>query len=154
LSLISIGQLADDGCHAVFTKNTVTIYKDDQVILAGTRDATTANLWQINLDRPTGSAIPGSNYACNVVEPHNIRDRVAFVSATLGNPTVSTLCKALDNGHLTTFPAITSKQVRKFPPTSTASAKGIWIRRARTSVQPKSILQTPLLTRLNKPMRV
>ena len=40
------------------------------------------------------------------------------------SPTIDTFCKALDNDQLIGFPNITSAQVRKYLPESTATAKG------------------------------
>ncbi|GKY94061.1 hypothetical protein MPSEU_000372700 [Mayamaea pseudoterrestris] len=123
-SLISIRQLCDDGCSTLFTDTAVTVTKGDKVILAGT-PSTDTKLWTVNMQRPTGSPAASVNYALNMYQPLNtVADRVAYVSACLGYPTVSTLCKALDAGRLTTFPAITSAQVKAFPPRTTATAKG------------------------------
>ena len=43
-SLLSIGQLCDDGCIAMFDKHRVAIIKDNAVILTGRRDPKT-KLW-------------------------------------------------------------------------------------------------------------
>jgi hypothetical protein len=40
------------------------------------------------------------------------------------SPTIDTFCKAIDNDQLIGFPPITSSQVRKYLPESTATAKG------------------------------
>ncbi|EEC47130.1 predicted protein [Phaeodactylum tricornutum CCAP 1055/1] len=49
---------------------------------------------------------------------------IAFVHASLFSPALSTWCQALDSGHLTTFPDLSSRQVRKYPPSSPVMIKG------------------------------
>ena len=53
-SLLSIGQLCDDGCVATFDKASVVIAKDNAVILQGKRDETPQRNcgWQILIARP------------------------------------------------------------------------------------------------------
>jgi len=55
---------------------------------------------------------------------------IQFIHQCLFLPTVNTLCKALDNDQLISFPPITSAQVHKYLPASTATAKGHlrWVR--------------------------
>jgi hypothetical protein len=47
-SLISLGQLCDDDCVALFTKYDVKIYNQGQVIITGERNSTNG-LWNIPL---------------------------------------------------------------------------------------------------------
>jgi hypothetical protein len=49
---------------------------------------------------------------------------VTFAHAALFLPSLSTLCTALDLKHVTGFPGLTSKLVRKYPPQSVATATG------------------------------
>ena len=53
-----------------------------------------------------------------------MEETIKFLHQCLFSPTLDTLCKAIDNGHLIGFPHITSKLVRKYLPDSTATAKG------------------------------
>ena len=53
-SLISIGQLCDDDCIAIFTKYDVKIIKNDKILIKGRRTAN--GLWKI----PIGTAIKPS----------------------------------------------------------------------------------------------
>ena len=48
-SLLSIGQLCDDGCIALFDKHQVAIIKDNAVILTGHRNPRT-KLWMVDLN--------------------------------------------------------------------------------------------------------
>jgi hypothetical protein len=52
---------------------------------------------------------------------HNtIAARVSFYHASLFSPALSTWCAAIDAGHFTTWPGLTSITVRKYPPQSMA----------------------------------
>jgi hypothetical protein len=55
--------------------------------------------------------------------PH-LADRIAFYHAALFSPSLSTWCTAINNGHMTSWPELTSAQVCKHPPQSAAMIKG------------------------------
>ncbi|ACI65279.1 predicted protein [Phaeodactylum tricornutum CCAP 1055/1] len=130
-SLISIGQLCDHGCTATFTSDTVRIALNNTVVLRGGRSPYT-RLW--TLDSPVTPNPPATelhapvhdkNFA-NHLGDHSgtLADRIAFVHASLFSPQLSTWCKAIDKGRLTTFPDITSAQVKRHPPQSVPMVKG------------------------------
>ena len=116
-SLLSVGLLCDAGCIATFTQNSVTITLDDSPILTGHRCPNT-RLWKVPLNpppKPLCNAILGTTKAAEMV---------AYSHATLFSPTLSTLQKALDNGYIQNFPGLTKESLKKYPPTSPATAKG------------------------------
>ena len=83
------------------------------------RDSTD-RLWHAPLHMPHNDSNSMDNhFSCHTLRHHStIAQRVAYYHACLGSPTMSTWCTAIDSGHLTTFPALTSTQVRKpFPHT-------------------------------------
>ena len=99
-SLLSIGQLCDDGCIATFDKDSVVIAKDNAVILQGKRDPST-KLWMVDLNcSPTMSPLPGPNviqHAANAaIAQETVPERVAFLHWCAGSPQLSTWCKAID----------------------------------------------------------
>ena len=52
-SLISIGQLCDAGCRAVFTATEALVLHKEDIVLRGKRDATTNGLWTLTvLEKP------------------------------------------------------------------------------------------------------
>ncbi len=53
-----------------------------------------------------------------------LAETIKFIHQCMFSPTLETFCKAIDNDQLIGFPPITSNQVRKFLPESTATAKG------------------------------
>ena len=70
-------------------------------------------------------AIPSSTHTANAVNPSaTIADRIEFYHASMGSPALSTWCDAIDAGRLTTFPELTSAQVRRYPPASIPMIKG------------------------------
>jgi hypothetical protein len=125
-SLLSIGQLCDAGCEAMFNNNTVTISLQEKPILEGIRDDATG-LWMIPV--PINIS-PGPS--CNVVHglanqvnaPTKIAELAAFAHAALFSPALTTFQKAVDQHFLHDFPGLTAKSVRDYPPASIATVKG------------------------------
>ncbi|KAI2490331.1 hypothetical protein MHU86_24250 [Fragilaria crotonensis] len=130
-SLLSIGLLCDHGCTATFNPHSVDITLDGATILTGTRSPTT-NLWTIDLSahQPPARPIflshhqPSHSINALLANDATIARRVAFYHAALFSPSLSTWCSALDAGHLTTWPDLTSAQVRRHPPPSIPMIKG------------------------------
>ena len=50
-SLISIGQLCDDGCVVIFDKDKINVLKNKKIIMSGNRNVTDG-LWDIPLHQP------------------------------------------------------------------------------------------------------
>ena len=150
-SLISIGQLCDAGCTAMLTAETAAIRFEGTTVLTGHRNPAT-RLWQVELN-PTSapstvtavdptiapateptiapSFMPSANQAsahlpyCNAINPAStIAQRIAYYHACCFSPALSTWCTAIEAGRFTTWPELTSKLVRKYPPQSPAMVKG------------------------------
>ena len=120
-SLISIGQLCDAGCEAYFNKNTVNITLNGQIIINGHRSNKTKWLRELKMAN-SKTAKHHINAVCALPTMH---ERANFYRAAMFSPTISTLCKAIDSGHLDSFPGnITSKQIRKHCGNNEASTKG------------------------------
>jgi hypothetical protein len=91
-------------------------------------------LW--NLDVPRLVSAPPSSIAGTpeiasttstanaVINNPNLAERIAFYHASLLSPALSTWCTAIDAGHFTSWPELTSAQVRQYPPQSIAMVKG------------------------------
>lgn len=116
-SLISVGQLCDYGCTAQFTATTVTIQHDGSTVLHGDRTSP-SGLWIV--PAPAACPRPPAPLAMHLSATHrnSVADRVAFYHAAMGSPPISTWCAAIDAGFLTTWPDLTSAQVRRHPPFS------------------------------------
>ena len=127
MSLLSVGQLCDQGCKATFDKRTVKISFGDRTVFSGTRDSSTG-LWSID-----PRSIPGRNsaiatrpihaVAANIIRHESNAERVRWYHAAMGSPTYSTFLAAQELGILP-FPLLTSNMIRQNKPKSLASAQG------------------------------
>ena len=92
-NLLSIAALCNVGCKAIFTKTDITITKDDRIVYHGTKQPHDT-LW--NIDLQTNDEVCNDNTRCNSsavnlsVRLDTDAEFVAFVHATLGQPTIST----------------------------------------------------------------
>jgi len=135
-SLLSVGQICDHNCTAIFTNKSVKMYNTSDItikqhnepILAGTRNAPSQPLYNIRLPIPQES----KPHAINILIPQSVNathlphlnDRIAFYHATLFSPVISTWIKSINAGRLDSFPELTSKQVRRYTPHSEATTLG------------------------------
>jgi hypothetical protein len=99
-SLLSVGQLCDEGYIFTFKQATVTICDSGNFqILSGPRDLNTG-LWHINL-RQTNSHTP-EPIANNVYELRSEGALVHYFYKALFSPTKSAMLQAVKDGHLIT----------------------------------------------------
>ena len=116
-TLISLSQLCDDDCIALFTRYGVKIIKNDQVIITGRRGDN--GLWSI----PLTPAPPLQ--ANGILRLDKTKQHLAmYHHASLGSPSPSTLLRAIRLGHLTTFPGLTTNLISKHLPQSLATTLG------------------------------
>jgi hypothetical protein len=123
-SLLSIGQLCDHGCQALFTATHLIITKDNTTILQGNR-SNSFGQWLVHLPPspilepgPVPNSDPATHQTWSAANSlrilsQPIADRVAFYHATLFSPVLSTWCRAIDAGYFATWPELTSAQVRR-----------------------------------------
>ena len=124
-SLISIGQLCDDDCIAIFSKYDVQIIKDKQVLIKGKR--TDNGLWNIPLSEAPKSITTTTTeqMANGVIELNSTKGELAqYHAATLFNPVKSTLLYATQNKHFTSWPGLSTKLINKHLPKRMATAQG------------------------------
>jgi hypothetical protein len=150
-SLLSIGQLCDAGCTAIFTNNEVTVHHNNNLILHGHRNLT-SKLWDIHLptslsstsksisstsktsktssssqskQKSSSSLSSNNQHLLNAsISTNSLQERISFHHAAMFSPAITTWCQAINKGFLTTWPELTSKQINKFPPQSIAMIKG------------------------------
>jgi hypothetical protein len=104
-SLLSVGQLCDEGYIITFKQASVTICDSEKSqILSGPRDLNTG-LWRINL-KQTNNHIP-EPIANNVYELRNTGDLVHYFHKSLSSPTESAMLQVVKDGHLITWPGLT-----------------------------------------------
>jgi hypothetical protein len=110
-SLLSVGQLHNEGYYVTFKINEVTIFNSEgKIIPKGLRDLGTG-LWCINLrkDKPH---IPIAT-ATNVYELRNTGAFVNYFHKALFSPTKSALIKAVKEVHLITWTGLTEDAINK-----------------------------------------
>jgi hypothetical protein len=121
-SLLSVGQLCDEGYIVTFKQALVTICdSDNSQILSGPRDLNTG-LWRINL-KQTNNLIPDT-IANNVYESRNTGALVHYLHKSLFSPTKSAMLQAVKDGHLITWPGLTEDAFNKHLKLTPATAMG------------------------------
>ena len=100
-SLISIGQLCDDNCIVIFTKDNFFVTKMGKCLFQGSRNKEDG-LWDWNQHiKNKGNKI---NYI--ISKNKNKLDLARYYHATLFSPSLSTLTKAIRTGNLESWPGI------------------------------------------------
>jgi hypothetical protein len=123
-SLISIRQLCDDDCIALFTKYDVKIYKDGKVIIVGQRNNVNC-LWHIPL-APKETDTPQLQHSANgaIRNVRTKQDLAAFLHACAFSPQYSTFLRALRHNHFNSWPGLTTTLITKHLKKSLATSKG------------------------------
>jgi hypothetical protein len=110
-SLLSVGQLCDEGYIVTFKQASVTICDSEKSqILSGPRGLTTG-LWCINL-KQTNNHIP-KPIANKVYELSNTGALVHYLHKALFSPTKSAMLQAVKDGHLIIWPGLTEDTINK-----------------------------------------
>jgi hypothetical protein len=126
-SLLSGGQLCDEGYIVTFQEDKVTICNsDNSKLLSGPRDETTG-LWRINL-KQTHKRIPDP-IANDVYELSNTGALVHYLHKSLFSPTKSAMLQAVKDGHLITWPGLTEDAINKHLRLRPATAMGLMNKR-------------------------
>ena len=126
-SLISIGQLCDDGCIATFTKDTLKVCKGDHLILTGKRN-THDGLWDVTLSYPTNKSplqkpsVPSLHYI--VRKDQSKRELALYLYKCLNSPSFPTLDACIKRGNLISWPAIDDLNFKKLIGNTVEHAKG------------------------------
>jgi hypothetical protein len=119
-SLISVGQLCDNGCSVTFTQEQVTVSKNEKCVMYGSRDPR-SRLWRFDLKK----RFETNQVQCNHAHDNsNQKDLVNYVHAACFSPVKSTLITAIKNGHFTSWPGLTEQAVEKHLSKSTSRTKG------------------------------
>jgi hypothetical protein len=110
-SLLSVGQLCNEGYIVTFQRYTVTICNyESSNLLSCPRDVTTG-LWRINL-KQTNKLIPDP-ISSNLYELSNTGALVHYLHKALVGPTKSAMLQAVKDGHLITWPGLTEDAINK-----------------------------------------
>jgi hypothetical protein len=121
-SLLSVGQLCEEGYIVTFKQASVTICDSEKAqILTGPRDLNTG-LWRINL-KQTNNHIT-EPIANNVYELRNTGALVQYLHKALFSPTKYAMLQAVKDGHLITWPGLMEDAINKHLQLTTATAMG------------------------------
>jgi hypothetical protein len=138
-SLLSVGQLCDEGYIVTFKHASVTICNSQKSqILNSPRDLD-IGLWRINL-KQNNNHIP-EPIANNVYELRNTGALIHYLHKALFSPTKSALLKAVKDGHLITWPGLTEDAIHTHLKLTPATAMGHMNHRCQNI---RSTSQTPI----------
>jgi hypothetical protein len=119
-SLISVGQLCDNGCSVTFTQDQVTVSKNGKCVMYGARDPR-SRLWRVDLKQ----RFEINQVQCNHAHDNsNQKDLINYLHAACFSPFKSTWISAIKNGNFTSWPGITEQAVEKHLSKSTSMTKG------------------------------
>jgi hypothetical protein len=119
-SLISVGQLCDNGCSVTFTQEQVTVSKHGKCVMYGSRDPR-SRLWRVDLKKRFETIQVQYNHAH---DNSNQKDLINYLHVTCFSPVKSTWITAIKNGNLTSWPGLTEHAVEKHLSKSTSTTKG------------------------------
>jgi hypothetical protein len=121
-SLLSVGQLFNEGYIVTFKDASVTVCDSKKFqILSGPRDLDTG-IWRINLKQDNQQI--HQPVANNVYELRNTGALVHYLHKALFSPTKSAMLQAVKNGHLVTCPGLTEHAINKHLKLTPATVMG------------------------------
>ena len=119
-SLSLIGQLCDDDCIAIFSKNDLDIFKNKQLVLQGKHNKTDG-LWDV----PVTPTVKNHEHSINFIV-HKKKSKLElaqYLHACAGSLVISTFQKAIRNGNFITWPGIDNINFNALLKTILATAK-------------------------------
>ena len=126
--LISMGQLFDDDCIAIFTKFDVKILKHNQLIITDLRDHING-LWNIPLE-PNPPAQQSSkrsypNQANGIICHDTTKHKLSqYFHASAFSTVNSTFIAAINKGHFMSCPGLSASLISKYLPQYSFTVKG------------------------------
>jgi hypothetical protein len=102
-SLISLGQLCDNGCIVTFTHDQVTVTKNQKCVMQGSRDPK-SRLWRVNLNQKSEIHEIQCNHAH---DNNNQKDLINYLHDACFSPVKSTWITAIKNGNFLSWPGLT-----------------------------------------------
>ena len=138
-SLMSVGRTADDGMISIFTKEGVTVHKEEDVlitckgkpILIGVRDENGRYRVPLMQQRgqwqprpPKKRVIAKLQQANSVYDLPTIEQGIKWMHAVCGYPVKSTWLKAIKAGNFIGWPLLNEKNVNKYYPETDETVKG------------------------------
>jgi hypothetical protein len=129
-SLLSVGQLCNEGYTVTFKNASVTVSNSQKFpILSGPRDLDT-RLWRINFKQDNQQV--HQPVANNMYALRNTGALVHYLHKALFSPTKSALLQTVKNGHLVTWPGLTEDAIHKHLKITPVTAMGHMNQRRQT----------------------
>ena len=108
-SLLSLGQLCDDDCTAIFSKHKCTIYnKQNKPVITGTRNYS-MGLYKQHIPRHNNQNICQANATLPTI---NLQEHIKYLHQCAFSPTTRTLIQAEKKGHFKTLPGVTVEAIQ------------------------------------------
>ena len=120
-SLLSVGQLCDDDCTAIFSKDMCTIYnKQNEPVITGFHNHSTG-LYEQSIPRNNTKTI----HQANVILPTtNLQEHIKYLHQCAFSPTPRTWIQAVKKDHFKTWPGVTVEAIQRYLPKSKATTIG------------------------------
>ena len=119
-SLLSIGQLCNDDCIAVFTKENMKVLKDEKIILHGIRNQSDG-LWDVPLHTPMKSI----EKANAIINKNQSKQQLAeYYHRCCFSPNIRTFTEAIKNGNFMSWPALQSLNLYRHMKKTMATSMG------------------------------
>jgi hypothetical protein len=119
-SLISVGQLCDNGCIVAFTQDQITVSKNIKCVMYGS-PYPISRLWRVDLKQ----RFETNQVQCNHIHDNsNQKDLINYLHAACFSPVKSTWITETKNGHFTSWPGLTEHAVEKHLSKPSSTTKG------------------------------
>ena len=96
-SLLSVGQLCDEGCFVLFHKRGLLIFKNNQLLLCGTRN---------KVDRLYDVPFPTQKMNYAITRDKSKTELAQFLHGCAFSPAISTFQTSINKGNFITWPGI------------------------------------------------
>ena len=108
-ALLSLGQLCDNNCDVLLSKNNLHVFKNNKPIMKGLRNRFDG-LWDVNVP------INNTQQTINIIIPKNTTKKslIQFYHAACSSPAKATFIKAIKSGNFSTWPGLTVELATKF----------------------------------------
>lgn len=140
-SLISIGQICDNDCLALFSKFNLKIFnKNGKTILSGTLN-TADGLWDVNLTDNKIITDQQNTFTILRIDKRKA-DLATYLHSCCFSPTKKNFIYAIKKGYLSTWPGLTMELISKHLHPNIATTKGR-IRQEQKNIHPTTKLNFP-----------
>ena len=120
-SLLSVGQLCDDDCTAIFSKHHCTIYnKHQEPVINGIHNHSTG-LYEQCLPQTNNQTTRQANAT---LPTKNLEEHIKYLHQCAFSPTPRTWMQAVRKGHFKTWPGVTVEAIQCYLPKSEATTMG------------------------------